>query len=80
MCSEGPVYLFVKSGKEFSVAGWESVPPIYTISFRRGIKFIEDAAKKYGIKTYPVDSLETMVRLLDIRRVGAIIGTSEHHG
>jgi len=79
-CLDESIYLFVKSGKEFPVDGWGSIPPNYVIGHRLGAKFIEHAATQFVIETAPVYSPKQMVTLLDKGRVDGIIGTPEHIG
>jgi polar amino acid transport system substrate-binding protein len=66
-------YLFVKSGNEFVVEGWDSIPKNYLIGFQRGIKVIELATKEYQIQTESVSTATQLLQKLNIGRNDAII-------
>lgn len=66
-------YLFVKSGNEFVVEGWDSIPKNYLIGFQRGVKVIESATEDHQIKTESVSTATQLLQKLNIGRNDAII-------
>ncbi|MEP2651649.1 MAG: hypothetical protein ABJH06_06605 [Paraglaciecola sp.] len=75
-CYEHWVYFYVESGKEFVVNGWPSIPKEYLLGYRKGIKFIEFAAEKYGFKLYAMDTLDQSLGMLMMDRIDILVGSS----
>ncbi len=67
------LYLFVKEGREFSVNGWESVPPDYRVGYQRGIQIIEKNTLRHCIRTHRARHTSQLFAMLKFGRVDAII-------
>ncbi|MFT2091039.1 hypothetical protein [Paraglaciecola sp. 2405UD69-4] len=75
-CFEHSVYFYVKPGKEFIVDGWASIPQEYLLGYRKGIKFIESASKKYNFNIYPIDNLDQSVAMIMAERIDLLVGST----
>ena len=69
------MYLYVKAGKEFKVNGWQSIPHDYVIGYRKGLQYIERAAKKYEISIYPLVNLDQVLGLIIADKIDVAVGT-----
>lgn len=51
-CFQIQGFIYLPRDKAFNVAGWESVPPGYTMAAPFGIKYIERAIETHGLKAF----------------------------
>ncbi|MEP0175629.1 MAG: hypothetical protein ABJH28_00015 [Paraglaciecola sp.] len=77
-CYSHLVYFYVKSGKEFTVDGWGSIPADYLLGYRKGMKYIEFASEKYPFKLYSIDNLDQSLQMLMLMfdRIDLLVGST----
>lgn len=75
-CYSHQIYFYVKSGKEFTVDGWGSIPVDYLLGYRKGMKYIEFAAEKYPFKLYSMDNLDQSLQMLMFDRIDLLVGST----
>ncbi|NCD33316.1 MAG: transporter substrate-binding domain-containing protein [Spartobacteria bacterium] len=67
------MHLFVKQGREFPVTGWDCIPKEYLLGYKRGVKHIEYAVAKYGLRAEAVNSVEQLFQKLETGRNDVIV-------